>query len=408
MPLSSSTSRTQGGYKVRRLRLKPTPQLDVLARAAGELYTRTVVNFWRTVRKKNVWLKPSAMMRWHTSDQLHAHSADAVVQSFYAALKSWRKRRKTDPHARPPHRRRRYYRVQWKSSAIRVRNGQLILSNGRDNPPLVVPWVWEVPVLVELGWTGSAYELAYELRCVYREAAPLPEPSGDETAGVDLGEVHLAVVHDGRHTTIFNGRALRAKRQYQNKIQAALAAKQSRMQKGSRRWRKLQRSKRKQLRKLDYQIRDILHKQTTALVSTLHASGVQTVVIGDVRDLRQRVNYGPSANQRIHQMVTGQVRWMVTYKAERLGMHVVLQDEAYTSQECPRCQHRHKPRGRTYQCPACGCRFHRDGVGAINIRRKYLGLGPVVGAMASPTGVRWQPHRRVRVARDERERIPAL
>ena len=405
MPSSSNTSKTKNGYEVRRLHLDPTPQRDALARAAGELYTRTVVSFWRTVRKKNVWLKPAAMMRWHTSGQLHAHSADAVVQDFYAALKSWRKRRKTDPHAKPPHRRHRYYRVQWKASAIRMQEGQLILSNGRGNVPLVVPWFWGMPVLVELGWTGSAYEL----RCIYRvEQVAVSRPPSDGTAGIDLGEVHLAVVHDGRDTTIFNGRALRAKRQYQNKIQAALAAKQSRMQKGARRWRKLQRSKRKQLRKVDHQIREILHKQTTALVSTLHASGVQTVVIGDVRDLRQRVNYGSSANQRIHQMVTGQVRWMVTYKAERLGMRVVPQDETYTSQECPRCLHRYKPRGRDYRCQPCGFRFHRDGVGAINIRRKYLGLHPVVGAMASPTGVRWHPHQHLRVARAERERIPAL
>jgi putative transposase len=389
---------------VRRLRLKPTPQLDALAQAAGELYTSTVVSFWRTVRKKDVWLNPSSMMRWHTSNKLHAHSADAVVQSFYSALKSWRKRRKTDPRAKPPHRRRRYYRVQWKSSAIRVKNGRLILSNGRANEPLVVPWRWGVPTLVELGWTGARYEL----RCIYTVQETNPKPPGEETVGVDLGEVHLAAVHDGRETTIFNGRALRAKRQYQNKLKAMLAAKQSRLKKGSRRWRKLHRSKRKQLRKLDRQILDILHKQTTALVSTLHASRVQMVVIGDVRDLRQRVDYGPSANQRIHQMVTGRVRWMITYKAERLGMGVVLQDEAYTSQECPWCLHRHRPSGRVYVCPTCEFRFHRDGVGAINIRRKYLGLGPVVGAMASPTGVRWQPHRRVRVARDERERIPAL
>ncbi|CAB1129486.1 transposase [Candidatus Hydrogenisulfobacillus filiaventi] len=395
MPSSSNTSKTKSGYEVRRLHLEPTPQLDALAQAAGELYTRTVISFWRTVRKHGQWLKPSAMMRWHTSDQLHAHSADAVVQGFYAALKSWRKRRKTDPHAKPPYRRRRYSRVQWKSSAIRVRYGSLVLSNGRGNAPLVVPWSWGVPVLVELGWTGTGYEL----RCAYRDMDPVPELVGDETAGVDLGEIHLAVAHDGQRTTIFNGRELRAKRQYQNKIKAALAAKQSRLKKGSRRWRKLQRSKRKQLQKLDHQVRDILHKQTTALVSTLHASGVQTVVIGDVRDLRGRVDYGPAANQRIHQMVTGQVRWMVTYKAGRFGMRVVLQDEAYTSQECPRCGHRHKPRGRVYACPACGFRFHRDGVGAINIRRKYLGSGPVVGAMASPTGVRWQPHQHARVAR---------
>ena len=121
MESSNSTSKTKNTYEVRRLHLDPTPQLDALARAAGDLYSRTVVSFWRTVRKRGIWLKPSSMMRWHQSDQLHAHSADAVVQSFYAALKSWRKRRKTDPQAKPPYRRRRYFRVQWKSSAIRIR-----------------------------------------------------------------------------------------------------------------------------------------------------------------------------------------------------------------------------------------------------------------------------------------------
>lgn len=33
-------------------------------------------------------------------------------------------------------------------------------------------------------------------------------------------------------------------------------------------------------------------------------------------------------------------------------------------------------------------------VGAWNIRQKYLGSGPVVGAMASPSGVRYRPHMR--------------
>lgn len=257
--------------------------------------------------------------------------------------------------------------------------------------------------LVELGWTGTAYEL----RVVYSWPAADPLTEGGP-AGADLGEVHLAVVHDGERTIIYHGRRLRAKRQYQNKRKARLAAKQSRLRKGSRRWRKLQRSKQKQLRRLDRQMWDILHKQTTAFVSTLHERGVQTVVMGDVRDLRKGVDYGPAANQRIHQMVTGKVRWLITYKAERLGMRVVLQDEAYPSQECPRCGRRHKPRGREYTCVVCGLRFHRDGVGAVNIRRKYLGFGPGVGVMASPTGVRWHPHLCTRVARDKRERIPAL
>lgn len=78
------------------------------------------------------------------------------------------------------------------------------------------------------------------------------------------------------------------------------------------------------------------------------------------------------------------------------------------SQEWPRCGHRHNPRGRAYACPACRFQFHRDSGGAVNIRRKYVGLDPVVGAMALARGVLWPPHPRVRVAHDERERIPAL
>jgi putative transposase len=44
-----------------------------------------------------------------------------------------------------------------------------------------------------------------------------------------------------------------------------------------------------------------------------------------------------------------------------------------------------------YRC-GCGFEFHRDGVGALNLRRTYLGSGLVVGVMASPTGLRFQPH----------------
>jgi len=39
----------------------------------------------------------------------------------------------------------------------------------------------------------------------------------------------------------------------------------------------------------------------------------------------------------------------------------------------------------------------------LTMRRKSLGPGPTVGATTSPKGVRWHPHRRVRVGRDEQE-----
>jgi putative transposase len=78
-------------YRVCRVKIGYTPLLDMLARECGRLYTLALVCFWRTVRHQDVWLKPSSMMRWQTSPLLHAHTADACVQAFYASLKSWRR-----------------------------------------------------------------------------------------------------------------------------------------------------------------------------------------------------------------------------------------------------------------------------------------------------------------------------
>jgi len=123
---------------------------------------------------------------------------------------------------------------------------------------------------------------------------------------------------------------------------------------------------------------------------------VQTVVIGDVRDLRKNVDVGSKGNQKIHQWSAGSVRHMLTYKAEWLGMIVELQDEHSTSKTCPVCEHKRKtsPSGRVFTCTKKECKwqYHRDGVGAINIRRKYLGLGPVIGDMAPPTGMGFRHH----------------
>ena len=79
-------------YHVRRVNIGKSPQLDELAHECGLLYSKTLVFFWRTVRHKGLWLKPKHLMRLFTSKKLHAHTADACVQSFFASLKSWRER----------------------------------------------------------------------------------------------------------------------------------------------------------------------------------------------------------------------------------------------------------------------------------------------------------------------------
>ena len=106
--------------------------------------------------------------------------------------------------------------------------------------------------------------------------------------------------------------------------------------------------------------------------------------------------YGKKANQKLHQWAFSKIQNMITYKAKAVGISVATEDEAYTSQTCPSCRHKKKPSGRTYRCSKCNWNGHRDIVGASNILTKYQGwlFNPVVGAVVSPTGVRFTPHLR--------------
>jgi len=391
-------------YQIRRVYIGRTAQLDELAHECGLLYSQTLVFFWRTVRHKGIWLKEKHLKRLFTSKKLHAHTSDACVEAFFTGLKSWRERRNEDPAARPPHKRKWYFRVEYKRSAMRLAAGVLRLSNGKGNAPLVLDWPWGLPATVVIHWTGTQYEAI----ATYKQEASQVQAQGDKVAGIDLGEIHMAVSHDGEHTHILNGRLLRSKVQYRNKLQAELNSRiDGRMKKGSKRRKRLIRSKKRQLKKIEYQIKDIEHKQTTRLITTLHEQGVQIVVIGDVRNIRQDNDVGHTNNQKIHQWSHGSVRFKLTYKAERLGMAVALQDEHYTSRTCPFCGHvRSKVKGRVFRCTKCGWTYHRDGVGSINIRQKYLGQLPVVGVMAPPTGLRFRPH--TRVARGQLREVALL
>ena len=62
-------------------------------------------------------------------------------------------------------------------------------------------------------------------------------------------------------------------------------------------------------------------------------------MIGDVRNIRLDNHVGSTNNQKNHQLPFGSVRHKLTFKAERCGMQVALQDEHYTSRTCPACMH---------------------------------------------------------------------
>jgi len=324
---------------------------------------------------------------------LHSQSAQKSIECFYHALETWRSERKRNPRLRPPHKQKRFYKVIWKKSAIPLKEGILSLSNARGTPPLQIPWKHEKPVQVEMGWAGRESEI----RATYEGEVDPADRS--VVASCDLGEVHPAAIGTRDFHLLLNGGELRAKRRYREKLKARLDARIDRKKKGSKRRARLIRSKQRKLRDLSRQIRDIEHKLTSSAIHELDDRGVGTLVIGDMRDFRMDYDQGKVQNQRMHQAPKGRIRAYLTQKAKRRGWKVELVDEAWTSKECPACGVRNTPSGRVYRCRSCDWRGHRDVVGQVNILGKYLGNERgcrVVGAMASPSGVRYYPHLRCR------------
>jgi putative transposase len=177
------------------------------------------------------------------------------------------------------------------------------------------------------------------------------------------------------------------------KLQQAMARKR----RGSRAWHRLRRAKVRLKAKHKRVLRDLDHKISRAIVDVAVERKAQVIVLGDVRDVADGVSLSKQTNQKIANWSHGKVRQYVEYKASAEGMKVVLVGEAYSSQTCPHCGQRHKPRGRRYRCPSCGFLSHRDVVGQVNILSLYRHGEP--GKIPVPASIKHRIPQDLRVMR---------
>lgn len=144
---------------------------------------------------------------------LHSQTVRALAQKLEANVATAREIRKSDPEACYAYHPKQYQTVVWKESAIHMLDsGQLLLSNGRNNTPLVVSVPSEYLDMdirkAELTWRADHYELCLTIDTGV--VNPPPKESG-QVAGVDLGEVNIAAVFtETGNAMVVNGRLLRS------------------------------------------------------------------------------------------------------------------------------------------------------------------------------------------------------
>ncbi len=132
-------------------------------------------------------------------------------------------------------------------------------------------------------------------------------------------------------------------------------------------------------------------KVSRAVIDWCLENGIAEIAIGNVRDIADgkrlhRKSQHPVTNALGREKLSnwahtvpdrtgrgGRMRKYISYKAEAEGIAVFDKvDERYTSQTCPECGQRHKPRGRVYKCPHCGFVGVRDIVGGANIKSRHV------------------------------------
>jgi len=187
---------------------------------------------------------------------------------------------------------------------------------------------------------------------------------------IDMGEIHaIATICTNSDKLILTGRVARSFKRFRNKSHAKLNKDMKKCQRDSRRHKRLIKAKDKLSKKSKNKLRNFYHHLTNKFVETCIDNNVDTVYLGNLKNIGQNTKrrLRHESRQKMSQFEVGTIRDLVSYKCEMLGIKVEVVSEKWTTQTCPACGKRYKPKGRVYKCSKCGFVGHRDIVGCYNI-----------------------------------------
>jgi putative transposase len=236
----------------------------------------------------------------------------------------------------------------------------------------------------------------YVIEVVYQDEPKPAAVDPDLFVAVDLGVNVLAALTSNKPgfvPRLVNGRPVKSINQFYNKQRARHQKRLARANRYTSR--QLDRITTKRNRRLLH----YLHTASRRIIDQLVAEGIGTLIIGKNPLWKQEVEMGKRNNQAFVYIPHARLIEMLTYKAEMVGIRMVITEESYTSQasfldrdplpvydpariEAPRFSGRRDRRW--YR--ASGKRIiHADVNGSYNIGRKVVPTafdGPGIGAPA--------------------------
>jgi putative transposase len=167
----------------------------------------------------------------------------------------------------------------------------------------------------------------YVVEVVYTETVYLAAANPNKVAGIDVGLNNLAAVtfnQPGLRPLLVNGRPLKSINQHYNKTRAKLQAELAAGQFNSKRLERLTDQRNRQ-------VNHYLHQASRYVIQELVKYGIGTLVIGKNDGWKQGIDIGKRNNQQFVQIPHARFIEMLSYKAERERITVILTEESYTS-----------------------------------------------------------------------------
>jgi putative transposase len=183
---------------------------------------------------------------------------------------------------------------------------------------------WEDLDQVRIIPSGSGYVV----EVIYRKSETPAHVDPNLIAAIDLGVDTLAAVTSNKPgfvPQLINGRPLKHLNAYYNKQRSkhqSMLAKESRHTS-----RQLNRITTKRNRRIN----TYLHTASRRLIDQLVSEGIGTLVIGLNKQWKQEINIGRHNNQTICHIPHSRFIQMLEYKAQLVGLTVIVREESYTS-----------------------------------------------------------------------------
>lgn len=170
----------------------------------------------------------------------------------------------------------------------------------------------------------------YVVEVVYEQEPIQADVDPTLYAGIDIGVDNLATLTSNKQgfvPRIVNGRPVKSINQFYNKRKAELDEKLMKMDARHRHSHRLLRLTTTRTRRINH----YLHTASRRIINLLVDEGIGTLVIGKNVNWKQEVEMGKRNNQQFVAIPHARFIEMLAYKAELVGIRVIITEESYTS-----------------------------------------------------------------------------